>query len=374
MEDSDAPNTPKPGPPPVSPPPILYAPVAPARTGRGWKYLALILLLLLVLSSLSSLQRFIGGALDFEMARGESSVLLEEVVVENHGANDKVAVVDVEGVIYGGYLSAGGLNLVAHVREALDLAAKDERVRAVILRIDSPGGEVLAADDISRAITEFQRESGKPVVAAMGGLAASGGYYVAAPCRWILANPLTITGSIGVIMHGYNYRGLMDKLGVRPVVFKSGRFKDMMRSDKAEEDILPEERAMMQELIDTTFARFKEVVRQGRQRAAQQNQDRGQALVDEWEEFADGRVLLGEKAYELGFVDELGTFEDAIRRAQSLAGISEANLIRYDAPFRLGGLLRLLGEAPVGEVKLDVGLRLPRIEAGRPYALYQPVN
>ncbi|MCP5517341.1 MAG: signal peptide peptidase SppA [Verrucomicrobiales bacterium] len=361
-------------PPKPAPPPILYAPAPPARSGRGWKYLALILLLLLVLGSLSSLQRFVSGALDLDLAGDGPGSQLNEVVVESHGATDKIAIVEVQGVIYGGYLSAGGLNMVSHVREALDRAAKDERVRAVVLRIDSPGGEVLAADDMSRAIAAFQEDSGKPVVAAMEGLAASGGYYIAAPCRWILANPLTITGSIGVIMHGYNYRGLMDKIGVRPEVFKSGRFKDAMRSDKADDEILPEERAMMQELIDTTFDRFKDVVRKGRQRAAEKNRGVGRELVEQWEDFADGRVLLGEKAFELGFVDELGTFEDAVARAKSLAGILQANLIRYEAPLRLGGLLRLLGKAPAGEVKLDLGLRLPRIEAGRPYALYLPAN
>src|SRR4029079_10112350 len=102
-------------------------------------------------------------------------------------------------------------------------------VKAVILKIDSPGGEVMASDDISRALVQFQEKHKKPVIASSRVLAASGGYYVAAPCRWIVANELTITGSIGVILSSLNYRGLMDKVGIEPVVFKSGKFKDMLR-------------------------------------------------------------------------------------------------------------------------------------------------
>src|SRR5581483_9776541 len=136
---------------------------------------------------------------------------------------------------------------------------------------DSPGGEVLAADEISRAVSEFQDKSAKPVIVSMGSLAASGGYYVSAPCEWIVANELTITGSIGVIMHGYNYRGLLDKIGVRPEVFKSGKYKDMLSGSKSPEEITPEEKQMVQALINETYGKFKSVVAEGRQAAYQSN-------------------------------------------------------------------------------------------------------
>src|SRR2546428_583630 len=129
------------------------------------------------------------------------------------------------------------------ISDQLRLAGEDDSAKAVVLRVDSPGGEVLASDEIYRAIADFEKDYKKPVVASMGGLAASGGYYVSAPCRWIVANELTITGSIGVIMHSYNYRGLLNKVGVRPEVFKSGKFKDMLSGEKDEEDIPAEERA-----------------------------------------------------------------------------------------------------------------------------------
>src|SRR5262245_15714229 len=106
--------------------------------------------------------------------------------------------------------------MVEFIQDQFKFAARDSRFKAVLLKVDSPGGEVLASDDIYRAIQDFQKESGKPVVASMGSLAASGGYYVSAPCRWIVANELTITGSIGAIFHSFNYRGLMATAGLRP--------------------------------------------------------------------------------------------------------------------------------------------------------------
>ena len=153
----------------------------------------------------------------------------EEILVEGEGrTTNKVALVHVEGIISGLLVGSGGDTMSRSIRKQLSLAAGDPSVRGVLMVVDSPGGEVIASDDIHREILQFQIDSGKPVVASLSGLAASGGYYVASACRWIVANELTLTGSIGVILHSYNYRRLMDKVGVEPVVFKSGRFKDML--------------------------------------------------------------------------------------------------------------------------------------------------
>src|SRR5262249_207767 len=146
----------------------------------------------------------------------------------------------------------GGYNMVDVIEAQLDRAADDRRVKAVILKVDSPGGEVLASDDIYKAIRKFETgendrstpgRKGKPVICSMGSLAASGGYYISSGCRWIEANELTLTGSIGVIMHGWNYRGLMDKVGIAPMTYKSGKFKDMLSGDRATNEIPMEERA-----------------------------------------------------------------------------------------------------------------------------------
>jgi len=297
---------------------------------------------------------------------------LFEVVLEDAGADDKIAVVDVEGILWTSLSEAGGHNLPEMLRRQLKRAREDKDVKAVILRLDTPGGEVLAADEMARAVAEFQEKSGKPVVASMGSLGASGGYYVAAPCRWIVAHELTITGSIGVVMHGYNYRGLMNKLGLRPEVYKSGKFKDMMSGDRADEEIPPEERQMLQALISEAHGRFQEVIAKGRQQANQKNQSSGRKLVERWLDFTDGRVLSGRQAHELGFVDELGTFQTAVQRAKKLTNLKRATLIQYQQPFSLASLFRLFAKSDARSVKVDVGVDLPRLRVGRLYFLFEP--
>jgi protease IV len=260
--------------------------------------------------------------------------------------------------------------MVELIQAQLDRAREDHKVKAVILRVDSPGGEVLASDDIYRAIGEFEKKSGKPVIASMGSLAASGGYYVVAASRWIVANELTITGSIGVILHTWNYRNLMNKVGLQPEVYKSGKYKDMLSGERNPADIPPEERAMVQALIDQTYARFKAVVAEGRARAHQKNAEAGKALAGDWTDYADGRVLSGTEAYKLGFVDQLGSFRDAVARAKQIAGIAEANLIRYQQRYDLSDVFRLFGESrSAAVVKVDLGVEVPKLEAGQLYFL-----
>jgi protease-4 len=214
----------------------------------------------------------------------------------------------------------------------------------------------------------------------MGSLAASGGYYVAASSRWIVANELTITGSIGVVMHGYNYRGLMNKIGLRPLVYKSGRFKDMLSGEKDLEQMTAEEKAdfeeeekMVRGLIDQTFNRFKQVVEEGRRQANQLNQNNkdtpGKSLSSTWVDYADGRVISGRQAFELGFVDEVGTWEAAVKRARQLAGITDANLVTYQQMFDLFSLFSLFGKTDAARVKVDWGVELPRLEPGHLYFL-----
>ncbi len=228
---------------------------------------------------------------------------------------------------------------------------------------------MLASDEIYRAIADFQKDSEKPVVASMGSLAASGGYYVSAPCQWIEANELTLTGSIGVIMHTWNYRSLMDKVGLRPEVYKSGRFKDMLSGEREPSEIPPEERDMLQALINETYQKFTNVVAQGRSLAHQKNKDQGRALSDDWSAYADGRVLSGSEAWKLGFVDHLGNFDKAVERARTLAGVSSANLIEYQQRFDISDLFRLFGQSEGRVVKVDLGMDPPKLQAGQLYFL-----
>ena len=363
---------------PAAPPPPLLgaASVQPAKPGgRGWKILAIVLLVLLGLSSLSNLRHWFFDFASLGVHGGrQAGPRLEEVVLEDTGAEAKLAVIDLQGIIYDGLFEGGGHSPVEMLAYQLKRAEEDKSVRGVVLRVNSPGGEVLASDEIYRTIEEFQTKTGKPVVASMGSLAASGGYYVSAPCQWIVANELTITGSIGVIMHGYNYRGLMNKIGLRPEVFKSGKFKEMLSGEKLESETLPEERQMVQALIDETFGRFKEVVAKGRQQANDRNKGSGRKLAGNWQEFADGRVLSGKQAFELGMVDELGNFKTAVARARQLAHLTKANLVHYQQPLDFSNLFRLLGQGESRALKLDLGVDWPRLQAGHLYFLFLPAQ
>ena len=304
------------------------------------------------------------------MSIGSSEIgYVEEATLRDNDSKNKIAVIDLAGLIASFSVDASGNNMVESIRRQFEWARDDENVKAVLFRINSPGGEVLASDHIYEIIRDFQDECEKPVVAMMGALAASGGYYIAASCNWIVAHELTITGSIGVIMQGYNLRNLMDKVGVRPMVFKSGKYKDMLSYDKLEEDITPEERRIVQDLIDETFGRFKKIVREGRNLDRRDKPDDGKALVDNWEDYADGRILSGTQALKQGFVDELGNLDTATNQAMSLVGIPDANLIQYRQPLNLANLFQLFGKSEAKAIKIDLGVDLPKLKSGRLYFL-----
>ena len=366
----------------ASPPP-LHPPSTRGGRSRFWMVLALVLVALLGLSLLFNFFSILGSLAGGPTHAG--SPRLDEVVLEDNPSRDKLAVIPIEGIIMSAGIVSGRRDMVKLVDDQFKMAAADDAVKAVLLRIDSPGGEVLASDDIARTITAFQKKSRKPVIAAMSSIAASGGYYVAAPCRWIVANELTITGSIGVIMNGLNYRGLMDKVGLRPQVFKSGRFKDMLSGSRdlanltpEEKEIVAEETRMLQTLIGQTFGRFKQVVETGRTTAFEANrantggpEDRGRALIAKWADYADGRIFSGKDAYEMGFVDEVGTGDDAVKRALKIAGIRSASLVTYRPPVDLAELLglRLFGKTEAATVKIDLGFDAPRLKTGHLYFL-----
>ncbi|MDZ7294378.1 MAG: signal peptide peptidase SppA [candidate division KSB1 bacterium] len=193
---------------------------------------------------------------------------------------------------------------------------QDGSVRAIVLRIESPGGGVAASQEIHDEVRKT-RESGKVIVASMGSVAASGGYYVAVPATRIMANPGTTTGSIGVVAELPNIRRLLDKLGIDFTVIKSGKFKD---TGSPYRGLTEAERAYLQQWVDDAFAQFVDAVAEGRR------MERARVL-----ELADGRVFTGLQALRSGLVDTLGTFEDAIRLAADLAGIKgEPRLVRQE--------------------------------------------
>jgi protease-4 len=182
---------------------------------------------------------------------------------------------------------------------------KDDDIKAVVLRVDSPGGVVAPSQEIYEEVRKFAAK--KKIVVSMGSLAASGGYYISAPATLIYANPGTITASIGVIIKLSNIEALMDKIGIKATVIKTGRFKD---SGSPVRELTKEDRAMFQSVIDSTHNQFVKAVASGRK-----------LPEDEVRKIADGRVLSGEQALVLKLVDRLGTMQDAIEEAGRLAGI-----------------------------------------------------
>lgn len=349
---------------------------------------SIILLVLLGLCMLVILSQFAGGMMHVRTGGAVSSARLagprlDEAILEDNSSSTKIAVIEVNGVITSSPIDQQGYSMVDIIKAELDRARDDRRVKAVILKIDSPGGEVLASDEISDAIKNFQagkksngqdeqRSKAKPVIVSMGNLAASGGYYISAPCRYIVANKMTITGSIGVIMHGWNYRGLIDKIGVTPEVYKSGKFKDMLSGSREPSEIPPEERAMVQGLIDEVYGQFKQVVADGRKSAFEKNKEDGRALADDWANYADGRVLSGPEALKLGFVDKLGNFQTAVDSAKTIAGISEANVVKYQERYDLSDFFHMFGSEGKSEartLKVDLGFDAPKLQEGHLYFL-----
>jgi protease-4 len=374
-------------PPPLTPPPVITPPPPAPRRSHGWMIAAIILIVLLAFSLLGNLTQMVAHAITFNhgfksMSAREVGPKLDECLLEDNGSHHKIAVVTVDGIISSHAADEAGNNMVDVIKAELDRAADDDNVKAVILKVDSPGGEVMASDEINKAIVAFRSDESdepgdlhhksKPVICSMGSLAASGGYYISAPCRWIVANDLTLTGSIGVIMEGMNYRGLMDKVGVAPVVYKSGKFKDMLSPFRSTNEIPVEEHAMVQALINDTYEKFKGVVADGRNAAHDLNKKEGRPLGTNWVDYADGRVVSGKQALDLGLVDELGDFDDAVDRAEKIAGISNANLVEYQERYDISNFLSMFGQSSQShEIKLDLGIDIPKLQAGCMYFLWQ---
>jgi len=191
--------------------------------------------------------------------------------------------------------------------------AKDNSIKAIVLRVDSPGGAVAPSQEIYEEVKKAVAK--KKVIVSMGSLAASGGYYISAPATKIIANPGTLTGSIGVIMEVPNVEGLMNKIGIKTEVIKSGEHKDMASAFRS---MGKEERKILQGVMDNVHEQFIKAVSEGRK-----------IRMEELRKIADGRVFTGEQAKTYGLVDELGTLEDALKTAANLAGLKEEPVVVF---------------------------------------------
>jgi protease-4 len=227
----------------------------------------------------------------------------------------KIALIRIEGPIF------DSKEPVKEIKEYVKTAS----IKAIVLRIDSPGGAVAPSQEIFEEVKKAATK--KKIVVSMGSIAASGGYYIAAPSSKIIANPGTLTGSIGVIMELPNFEGLMNKIGIKTEIIKSGKHKDMGSGFRG---IKKEERAILQGVMDNVHKQFIKAVAEGRK-----------LKIEEVKKIADGRIFTGEQAVKYGLVDQLGSLEDAIKTAAKMVGIKgEPEVVTKDYRFSLFDILK----------------------------------
>jgi protease-4 len=287
----------------------------------------------------------------------ETPPRFREVVVQRGGriVSDRIVLIVMRGLISSSIPGSVSDSMVEDMRAALQQARDDNRVKAIVLEIDSPGGEVTAADAIYNAVVKTRAK--KPVVVYMDSLAASGGYYISCGGKFLMANETTITGSIGVIIQTLNYEQLFNKVGLASVVFKSGKFKDILNGARP---MTPEERALIQSFVMQTYDKFLGVVAK----------ERGLPADLLRNTIADGRILSGKDAFNSKLIDGLGQIEDAFAKARQLGNAPEATVIKYGPPFSWSRLFRAFGQTGQSKIELQLPKQLvPQLESGRAYFL-----
>jgi len=297
-----------------------------------------------------------GCTFNFTLFPGQGP--LQETQVGGTGTA-KVLLIEVSGMISSqekeGLIPAP--SLLARIKEQLTKATQDDEVKAVVLRINSPGGTVTASDIIHHEIKAFKASKKIPVIASIMDLGTSGGYYIAAAADTVMAHPSSVTGSIGVIMLTVNARGLLEKVGIEATAVTSGPRKDMGSPFRV---MTSEERAIFQGLIDSFYQQFLTVVQEGRPHLQ----------MDQIKKLADGRIYTGEQAKAAGLVDDLGYLEDAVEAAKKKAKLPEARVVTYHRPGGYSNNIysKLLAPGPLaGFADLDV-MALAR--GGTPQFMY----
>lgn len=238
-------------------------------------------------------------------------------VIEKGDAMNRIAVLEVDGAIQDlgatGMFSSG-YDHTFFMKQLQDIR-EDESVKGIVLAVNSPGGGVLESADIYDALIAIQEEREIPIYVSMGGMAASGGYYISAPADKIFVNRETITGSIGVIMQALNYSELAEKVGISFNTIKSGEFKDMMSPNRAMTD---RERNLLQEMLNDSYERFVEIIAEGREMS-----------VADVKKVADGRIMNGRQAIEAGLADDFGKREEVIEALKADFGLENAQVFSY---------------------------------------------
>ena len=254
---------------------------------------------------------------------GSGDELDEKVIGGNEDASDKIAVITIDGII-------SDTEDEGYVKKQIDAVRDDESVKGIVLRIDSPGGAVTGADYIFHHLKELKKEKGCPVVVSMGGMAASGGYYVSMAVGdqkdSIYAEPTTTTGSIGVIIPHYDISGLLARFDVKDDSISSHERKQMLAMTRP---ISPEHRQIIQSYVNETFDRFKMIVKEGRPKFS--------ADAAALDKLATGEIFSADQAIKHGLVDKIGFLEDAVDRVMELANVTEddVQVVKYKKPVSL---------------------------------------
>jgi len=299
------------------------------------------LAILFLLSGCTRL-RFVIDAVPADEDLVETTVLEDEGADRLFGGASKIALIDVTGLIVDmerSTIISRRENPVARFAEALRKAEADGNVRAVIVRINSPGGTVTASDVVHRELQHFREKSAKPAIILMADVAASGGYYLACAGDEIIAHPTTITGSIGVIMQTFNFSEGMRRIGIRADAITSGSNKSM---GSPFEPMPPEHRELLQGIVHEFYDNFLAVVRENRVDLAPGD--------IEW--ITDGRVVTGARAAEVGLIDGLGDLRDAFDVAKRRAGVMRARLVKYHRP--LDHVASPYADAPVSAPRANL--------------------
>jgi len=288
------------------------------------------------------------GPLTLVMGLSPGNQQLVETVVKPSGKwfSSRVVVIDVSGVINNTekrQLWGPKENPVSLLDEKLKKAQKDSRIKAVILRINSPGGTVAASDAMYHIIERFKKESQKPVITLMTDVAASGGYYIACATDRILAYPTTITGSIGVIVQTISLKPALTRIGIHTEAFTSGPNKDV---GSPLSNMTNPHREVLQTLVDDFYQRFLNVVRNARPNIT----------PDDFERVTDGRVVTGLEGSRVGLVDQIGDLFDAFELTKQLASVDHADLVLYHRPLAYVGSPYTVPAASLGTGNIQINL------------------
>jgi len=303
----------------------------------------------------------LGGCIHVDLFSGKG--VLQETTISGEGS-DKVLLIDISGTLTtskdSGIFSEP--SLPARLKEELTKAEKDDHIKAIILRINTPGGTVTSSDILYHELQNFKEKRKVPLISSIMDMGTSGGYYVAMASDYIFAHPSTITGSIGVIMLTLNGQGLLEKIGIQPTAIVSGPKKSMGSPFRAMND---EERAIFQDVIDRLYARFLTVVKQGRPKLT----------AAKIRQLADGRIYTADTAKIEGLIDEIGYLDDAIERAKKNANLSEAQVVTYtrsspETHQNIYSHFDPLTVGPLGFPQISTSTMLGVLQGGTPQMMY----